>query len=254
MVTKPSIKKTPDDQALFMHEMAMLNDPRARVLDFGAGGGSFDYRTVKAMVVGIDQTVPRDVGRQLQGGYFVHGNILWLPFAADAFDLVVANFVFEHLWTPNLMLLEVQRVLKPEGLFYLSIPNAASLEDRLYRLVNPGDHLQRYSFHSFLKIVYQTTSFKLLAFADWPAGYTWLNPPPRDYSLREILGRLLRVVRPALQRRTRKDSGFICIFRKDQKLGFRFVTHICAKCGGGVTIEKEDPDGWLCPACTHHNR
>ena len=44
-----------------------------------------------------------------------------LPFTAEVFDVVVANFVFEHFAHPDRALKETQRVLKNGGLLYLSI-------------------------------------------------------------------------------------------------------------------------------------
>lgn len=254
MVKRPVLKKSPEQEELFLHEMALLQDPRTHVLDFGAGAGSFDYRSVKAIVVALDQTVPANAPPLPNNATFIHGNTVCLPFAAESFDLVVANFVFEHFWTPDLMLLEIERVLKPEGRLYLSIPNAVSLEDKLYRLFYPGEHRQKFSFHSFLNTVYETTGFKLLSFADWPAGYTWLNPPPAGHNPKELLLRVVRLIRPLLQRRARKDSNFIFLFQKAEKTGFRLVTHICPHCGGGVTMEIEHPTGWICSACNHLNR
>lgn len=253
MTVKPTIKKTPQDEELFLHEMPLLNDPQAWILDMGAGPGSVPYGAYRAQFAALDQTIPANAGQFPRNATFIHGNAVCLPFLRDSFDLVIANFIFEHFWTPDLMLQEVERVLKPGGLAYISVPNAASLEDKLYNLAF-HDHLQKYSFHSFLKIVYETTRFKLVSFADWPAGYTWLNAPPVGKLPRRAALRLLQWLRPVLRRRTRKDSGFIFLFRKEAKLGYRSITHICANCGGGTTIEEAVRTGWLCAACGHLNR
>jgi ubiquinone/menaquinone biosynthesis C-methylase UbiE len=49
-----------------------------------------------------------------------------LPFASRSFDLITANMVVEHLEAPELMLREIQRVLKPNGVFVLHTPNVSS--------------------------------------------------------------------------------------------------------------------------------
>lgn len=39
------------------------------------------------------------------------------------FDLIIANFVFEHIESPAQVLLELQKFLRPEGRIFLSVPN-----------------------------------------------------------------------------------------------------------------------------------
>jgi SAM-dependent methyltransferase len=45
-----------------------------------------------------------------------------IPFADASFDVVVANQVFEHIFQPRPVLLEIERVLKPEGAFLALFP------------------------------------------------------------------------------------------------------------------------------------
>ena len=54
----------------------------------------------------------------------VRGNISTLCFKAEAFDLVTANMVMEHLDSPDVQYREVFRILKPGGLFVFHTPNA----------------------------------------------------------------------------------------------------------------------------------
>lgn len=46
-----------------------------------------------------------------------------LPFADESADLVLASSVFEHSEMFWLLFLEVMRILKPAGLFYLNVPS-----------------------------------------------------------------------------------------------------------------------------------
>lgn len=53
----------------------------------------------------------------------VMGDVSRLPFADQAFDLVTANMVIEHLQEPSQTLTQIQRVLKPGGHFLFHTPN-----------------------------------------------------------------------------------------------------------------------------------
>ena len=53
----------------------------------------------------------------------VRGDISKLPFKNNAFDLITANMVVEHLDNPENQFQEVNRVLKPGGIFLFHTPN-----------------------------------------------------------------------------------------------------------------------------------
>ena len=57
-----------------------------------------------------------------------------LPFAAGAFDVVLASWVLEHLPQPERACAEIARVLKPGGRFVFLTPNALSPITVLNRL------------------------------------------------------------------------------------------------------------------------
>jgi len=85
-------------------------------------------------VVGLDADWPsiekhRSIRLRLVGG------ISMLPFRASTFDLVTANMVVEHLDNPELQFREVQRVLKPGGIFVFHTPNARGYPTLLARLL-----------------------------------------------------------------------------------------------------------------------
>ncbi|MGH3072895.1 MAG: class I SAM-dependent methyltransferase [Gaiellaceae bacterium] len=73
-----------------------------------------------------------------------------LPFDDGSFDAVVAGEILEHVRFPDQVIAEIGRVLKPDGVFVGSVPNAYRLKNRLVFLVgrppekNPM-HLRMYS-------------------------------------------------------------------------------------------------------------
>lgn len=79
-------------------------------------------KTCKA-VFGIDYDLPslkahRNINKKLRG------DVTKLPFRSEAFDLVTANMVVEHLDNPNEQFREISRILKPKGVFLFHTPNA----------------------------------------------------------------------------------------------------------------------------------
>lgn len=90
-----------------------------------------------AMVVGIDADLP-SVEKHRSVRLKLVGNISALPFRENSFDLITANMVVEHLDNPALQFREVNRVLKPGGIFVFHTPNAPGYSTRLARLLPDG--------------------------------------------------------------------------------------------------------------------
>jgi 2-polyprenyl-3-methyl-5-hydroxy-6-metoxy-1,4-benzoquinol methylase len=64
-----------------------------------------------------------------------------LPFADTTFDVVIMCEVIEHLnFNPLPVIAEINRVLSPNGLFYLTLPNLASLRNRLRLVLGKSIH------------------------------------------------------------------------------------------------------------------
>jgi SAM-dependent methyltransferase len=80
-----------------------------------------------------------------------------LPWAAASMDVVVCNQVLEHLKNIFAVMDEIVRVLKPEGIFVVSVPNLGSLHSRVMLLlgVQPsmirvfGPHVRSFTHGEF---------------------------------------------------------------------------------------------------------
>ncbi len=73
-----------------------------------------------------------------------------LPFRSDAFDLVLAGEILEHLPFPERLVAEISRVLRRNGTVVGSVPNSYRLRNRLMFLVGQDfekdpTHLRRFS-------------------------------------------------------------------------------------------------------------
>jgi SAM-dependent methyltransferase len=109
-------------QTMIIRELGFKLKPGATVLDLGCGNGSVvkEYRGLGHEAFGCDFAFKE--GPDVEG---LHSNGLIrlierkpyrLPFAEDAFDLVVSDQVFEHVKNYDETLSEIRRVLKPEGI------------------------------------------------------------------------------------------------------------------------------------------
>jgi hypothetical protein len=81
------------------------------------------------------------------GGRFVPANAANLPFAAQTFDLIVANHSLEHFDQLIPAIVEIGRVLKPLGFLIVTVPDASTLADKPYRWLHgnrPGGHVNAF--------------------------------------------------------------------------------------------------------------
>jgi 2-polyprenyl-3-methyl-5-hydroxy-6-metoxy-1,4-benzoquinol methylase len=85
---------------------------------------------------------------------------LQLPFEDEMFDVVVAGEIIEHLPYPNITVEEISRILKPNGIFVGSVPNAYHLKNRLRilkgRLIDyDKTHLQMFNVMKLRQLLEQ---------------------------------------------------------------------------------------------------
>jgi len=98
--------------------------PSARILEVGSGPDGVCFFFGDGMKVGLDPLA--DVYRGPYAGlqspsdvYLVRGEGERLPFPGDAFDLVLCENVLDHARDPECVLMEIRRVLRPGGAFFL---------------------------------------------------------------------------------------------------------------------------------------
>lgn len=130
------------------------------LLDIGTGAG-FVVTTFAPFVkkaVGIDilpetidtaQRLARERG--LGNVEFAVGNGAALAYPERAFDIVVGRFVFHHLKDPEKPLLEMKRVLKPEGRLLVQ-DGVASPDDRKAARYNEIERVRDASIVAFLQV------------------------------------------------------------------------------------------------------
>lgn len=122
--------------------MALASKSRAeRILDIGCGDGSYSILLEEILganeVYGIE-IVPEAAAQAEEKGIKVtvldieSAN---LPFKENYFDAIFATEIIEHFFSPDHLLEEIRRVLKPCGFCVISTPNLASWHCRLHLLM-----------------------------------------------------------------------------------------------------------------------
>ena len=124
-----------------MHEILENFGPGQRILDLGSGPGSFDSSIGPFIAIRADLDHP---SRPVQN--FTQADAARLPFADRAFDAVISNHSLEHFDDLAGSLAEIGRVLKSTGALYVSVPDASTFADRLYRwLARGGGHVNPFT-------------------------------------------------------------------------------------------------------------
>lgn len=113
------------------------------VLDIGCGSGHGSNRLASKFkkVHGVDIS-PEAIAYAKKywpepNIEFSIGDSMDIPFPDSSFDVVVAFEVFEHLSDWRKFLSEIKRVLKPEGVVYVSTPNKTLYSPGTTKPINP---------------------------------------------------------------------------------------------------------------------
>jgi SAM-dependent methyltransferase len=116
----------------------------ARILDVGTGTGA-NLRMLRDLklehVTGLDSDELAIQFCASKGlGQVQIGDICAMPFESDAFDLVIATDVIEHVEDDRAALSEIARVLRLGGNVLISVPAFPSLISTICSLCSSGWH------------------------------------------------------------------------------------------------------------------
>lgn len=120
------------------------------ILDLGCSAGGF--------LAGLDGTswvrygieMSNEVARKAEaktGAKVFVGDILDAPFPPATFDAITCFHVLEHLYQPREVFHRVIEWLKPDGIFYMMVPNIDSAGCRIFRSYWYALELPRHLFH-----------------------------------------------------------------------------------------------------------
>ncbi|MBI3244263.1 MAG: methyltransferase domain-containing protein [Chloroflexi bacterium] len=177
--------------------------PQTRLLDLGGGRGGLieRIRFHVGLAAALDPDLDSLLDHRTPDVCRLCGLADLLPFSANSFDVVTASWLLEHLTAPEAVFNEIQRILKPGGLFIFLTPNAlhpllianrlSKLAPALQRKLVP--HLYARSEADTFPVQYKANTAKALQRLCNRVGFTLqlhLIPDPTYTAFNESLFRL----------------------------------------------------------------
>jgi SAM-dependent methyltransferase len=172
------------------------NNFEGKLLDIGCGKMPYkDYILKNSMVkqyIGLDLESALIYDENIKADFTWQGKKM--PFTANEFDCAFGTEVLEHCPEPEVILKEIYRVLKPEGIFFFTVPFLWNLHE------TPFDEyrytpfaLERHLKNSGFK------SIEIKATGGWHASMAqmlglWVKRSPMSKNKRKILSHILKPI------------------------------------------------------------
>jgi SAM-dependent methyltransferase len=156
-----------------MTDLGSFLPPGSCILDLGCAKGSFRNERADILTVRVD----REAFSPQDGSSFVQADAGVLPFAPESFDLVVCNHSLEHFRELGTVLDELRRVIKRDGLLFISVPDSTSITDRVYRwLASGGGHVNAFAAPGLLiRTIEDRTGLRHMGTKPLFSSLTFLN-------------------------------------------------------------------------------
>jgi SAM-dependent methyltransferase len=246
----------------------------ACVLDIGSRDGSFRAENYAFRTVRVDLNVPRR-----SNVLFVQADAVRLPFRSQTIDAIVLNHCVEHFVQLHPALREIGRVLKPGGAAFVSVPDARTLTDRIYRTVtrNAGGHVNLFRSSTELeKMLASYFGLPHIATRTLHSGLTFLNKENLTPAVRAQMRfagfhePVLAAVNATLRLLDRSFSTRLSVYgwamyfgAFEEAVDVRPMVNVCLRCGEGRHFAeipshprvgpKAITQTYRCPACGAKN-
>ena len=199
------------------------------VLDIGCGSGhgsntlSKKFKTVHGVDISEEAIQYAKKNWQQPNIEFSTGDSLNIPFPENTFDVVVAFEVFEHLTDWGKFLSEIKRVLKPNGLVYISTPNKTLYSPGTIKPINP---------HHVFEMTIPEFKSALLNYFKLDKLYGQRTPVYNDHWIWKIVNPILFA------------GKAIIPYKWNNTLKLKIINWIKPELEASDIILKDDPD-WL---------
>jgi SAM-dependent methyltransferase len=190
---------------------------KSDLLDVGCG--KMPYKNYILENSKVTKYIGLDIESALEYDSAIKSDFTWdgkiMPFENDTFDSAFGTEVLEHCPEPEIVLKEVLRVLKPEGIFFFTVPFLWNLHE------TPHDEY-RYTPFSLARHL-KNSGFKeieIKATGGWHAAMAqmlglWVRRSPMANTKRKWLSILLK---PVICFLIKKDKTFEVTFKEGQMI------------------------------------
>jgi len=138
---------TPRETSLHYRWILKLMHPKlnARFLDVACGTGFMVREAKKAGLeacgIDVSEVAVKLAKENAQGANILLGDGETLPWPDNYFDYVTSLGSLEHYLHPEIGIREIRRVLKPDGLSCIMLPNSFSLKDIFMVMTRGGSNI-----------------------------------------------------------------------------------------------------------------
>jgi len=203
-----------DGTVQFYSRVNAILQPGFRVLDLGAGRGSWYYteksefkRKLREFRGKVTEYIGADVDTAVLGNPTTDRNVLikdgLFPIGDGEVDVVVCDWVLEHIVDVDAFRTEVHRVLKQGGFFCARTPHSLNYVSLFARLVKNSSHVRwlrwiqpKRKAEDAFPTAYRCNTLKAVGrcFKGWQ-NYTYIyTAEPSYYFGREWVFRLMNIV------------------------------------------------------------
>jgi 2-polyprenyl-3-methyl-5-hydroxy-6-metoxy-1,4-benzoquinol methylase len=169
-----------------------------KILDIGGYRGELKDllpKDIKYYLVDFDAkalAIAEKKGAKTKKLNFDEESISWT--GQEPFDIIVATEVFEHLKDPRRHLKEIQKILKPDGVVLVSLPNENMLYHRIMSLLGFGNDYFAFKLykHLHLPTIKQSREFLSTTFQIMKEDY-YINVGAQSSRV-EFLGKFFTLI------------------------------------------------------------
>ena len=194
-------KQTNDDRHLELILKYIQAEPGMKILDLGTGLGylafSFAKKYELAEVVGLDiveKTLAENQRKAEMDGIknlqFVSCDGVKIPFDDNSFDIVITRYALHHFPLINDTFFEIGRVLKKNGIFFLSDPAPNDDDEKRfvdeYMQMKQDGHIKFYTKDEWIEL---GNSFGLMYLDDFETKIRFPRKKDTAFEYDEIAGR-----------------------------------------------------------------